>query len=90
MYSEIYEKSTGRFLKTIGPYYTVLSTKFGECGHDHKTKSAAEPCLQRMKRKLTEIRKAAAAKGLKTKETRRVIDTPGYVNDQVVERGIEA
>jgi hypothetical protein len=67
LFNEMSDRRTGMLLRTVGPYYTALSTKFGRCGHNHKTKKAALPCLERLKLKLAAGRREAAQAGLKTR-----------------------
>lgn len=67
LFSEVSDRRTGLMLRSVGPYYTALSTKFGRCGHNHKTKKAAEPCLKQLKLKLAAGRREAAQAGMKTR-----------------------
>ena len=50
LFTQVFSKNSGRFLRETPLYYTVWCNMFGPCGHKHHTKKAAEPCLRRLKK----------------------------------------
>lgn len=38
------------------PYFQVRSRQFGSCGHNHRTKAAAQPCLKKMQKRWSDWR----------------------------------
>lgn len=59
-FSELRDRDTRNLLRTVGPYYRVLSTLMGHCEHQHKTKLSAEKCLKRKQILMAARRKKAA------------------------------
>ena len=60
---ELFQKEfdhAGRLVKAHPTHFQVRSHSIGNCGHEHRTRKAAEPCLRRMKAEWTHWRSMLA------------------------------
>jgi len=58
-YSQVFKKQpngTETFVRTTPERWQVRSNLVGNCGHEHRSEKAAEPCLERMRKMDTRLR----------------------------------